>query len=116
MVSQKSVQEQLNRIGFNYHRMLNQTEIRELPRILLPDEEIYECVNGYYEAGMALLIATNVRVLLVDKKPLKYLNVEDLRFDMINQLDYSHRMMGAQISISAGNKILKFRSYNQQRL
>ena len=73
-------------------------------------------VNGIYEGGFALLVATDVRVLLIDKKPLNYLTVEDLRFDMINEMDYNHRLLGAAISIATGNKNLKFRSYNQPRL
>lgn len=116
MVSKQSVESQLIRLGFNYHSWVNRAEIRELPNIILPDEEIYECVNGYYEGGFALLVATNIRVLLIDKKPFNYLTVEDLRFDMINEMDYSHRMMGATISISVGTKNLRFRSYNQPRL
>lgn len=115
MVSAQSVEEQLKRLSFNVHAW-GRTEVSELPNILLPDEEIYEVVNGIYEGGFALLVATNIRVILIDKKPLKYLTVEDLRFDMINEIDYSHRLFGAQISISTGSKNLKFRSYNQPRL
>lgn len=115
MVSQASVDEQLKRINFKQHGW-GRTEIRELPNILLPDEEIYECVNGIYEGGFALLVATNVRVLLIDKKPLKYLTVEDLRFDMITELDYNHRLFGAHIRLSAGSRNLKFTSVNQPNL
>lgn len=115
MVSQKSVAAQLKRIGFNQHAW-GRAEVRELPNIILPDEEIFECVNGIYEGGFALLVATDVRVLLIDKKPLNYLTVEDLRFDMINEIDYNHRALGAYVEISTGNRELKFRSYNQPRL
>ncbi len=115
MVSVKSVEKQLKSIKFNLHSW-GKSEIRELPHILMSDEVIYECVNGMYEGGFALLVATDSRVLLVDKKPLNYLTVEDMRFEMINELDYSHRLIGAQINISAGAKNLKFKSYNQQRL
>jgi len=115
MVDVKSVHAQLKRINFSVNAW-GQAEIRELPNILHPDEKIYECVNGIYDGGFALLVATDMRVLLVDKKPLNYLTVEDLRFDMINEIDYSHRLMGAKITISAGNKTLNFRSYNQGRL
>jgi hypothetical protein len=115
MVSQKSVADQLKRIGFNQHAW-GRAEVRELPNVILPDEEIFECVNGIYEGGFALLVSTNVRVLLIDKKPLNYLTVEDLRFDMINEIDYNHRAFGAYVEISAGNRELKFRSYNQPRL
>ena len=115
MASLKSVEQQLKRIHYNAYGW-GRSEIKELPTILLDDENIFECVNGVYEGGFALLIATDIRVLLVDKKPFKYLTVEDLRFDMINQIDYSHRLFGARINISAGAKNLKFKSYNQPRL
>ena len=115
MVSSKSVEEQLKNINFSA-KSWGKAEIGELPSILLDDEMIFECVNGTYEGGFALLVATNIRLLLIDKKPLKFLTVEDLRFDMINQIDYSHRLMGARINVSAGNKNLKFTSFNQQRL
>lgn len=115
MVSLKSVEKQLKSIHFN-QRAWGRTELSELPHILMPDEEIFECVNGYYEGGFALLCATNIRLLLIDKKPLKYLTVEDVRFEMINQIDYSHRLLGAHITVSTGIKSLRFTSYNQQRL
>lgn len=115
MVSTRSIEEQLKRIGFNHHGW-GRTEVRELQNIIMPDEEIAECVNGLYEGGFALLLATDLRVLLVDKKPLNYLTVEDLRFDMINEIDYSHRLIGAHIRISAGETNLQFNSINQARL
>lgn len=115
MVSQQSIQAQLGRLGFNTSTW-GKTEVDELQNIIIPEEIIYECVNGVYEAGFCLLVATNFRVLLVDKKPLNYLTVVDLRFDMINDIEYSHRLMGAQITINTGSKTLRFRSYNQQRL
>ena len=115
MVSKQSVKNQLKKLGFNYTGW-GRTEVSELHNILLPDENVFELVNGYYEGGFALLVATDIRVLLVDKKPMKYLTVEDLRFDMINEMDYSHRLLGAHISIATGNKNLKFTSINQPRL
>src|SRR3954470_20680266 len=115
MVSKKSVEKQLKDLDFN-HKGWGRTEVNELHNILLPDEKIYEVVNGIYEGGFAMLVATDVRVLLVDKKPLNYLTVEDLRFDMINEIDYSHRLIGAHISISTGNRDLKFTTVNQPRL
>jgi hypothetical protein len=115
MVTKDSIESQLKRIGFNIHGW-GRTEAHELPNIILPDEEILDAVNGIYEGGFALCVATDVRVLLIDKKPLNYLTVEDLRFDMINEIDYSHRLFGARITISTGPKTLRFMSFNQQRL
>mgnify|MGYP003553114056 CR=1 FL=1 len=115
MVSSESVQQQLRDINFNVHGW-GRTEAKELPHIMIADEEIYEVVNGIYEGGFALLVATNFRMLLIDKKPLNYLTVEDLRFDMISEIDYAHRLLGARINIATGSKNLRFTSYNQQRL
>lgn len=115
MVSPQEVEQQLSRINVKTSGW-GRREFEELPNIMLPGEEIYECVNGIYEGGFALLIATDVRVLLVDKKPLNFLTVEDMRFDMISEMDYNHRLLGAFVSISSGNKNLNFRSYNQPRL
>lgn len=115
MVTRQSIEAQLKKIGFN-ERAWGRQEIKELPNVILPDEEIFECVNGVYEGGFALLVATDVRVLLIDKKPLNYLTVEDLRFDMINEIDYNHRAFGAYVDITTGNRELKFRSYNRERL
>jgi len=115
MISAASVKQQLKQLNFK-HNGWGRGEVIELEHILVPDEKIYECVNGVYEGGFALLVATDVRVLLIDKKPLNYLTVEDLRFDMINEIDYSHRLIGARINIATGSKTLRFFSYNQRRL
>ncbi len=115
MVSVETVHNQLEKLHFNVHGW-GRSEANELPHILMPDEEIHDLVNGVYEGGFALLVATNMRILLVDKKPLNYLTVEDLRFDMISEIDYSHRVIGANVSISTGSKNLRFTSLNQQRL
>lgn len=115
MVTNEDLAKQLERVGFKMDGW-GKAEVHELPHILVPGEEIYELVNGVYEGGFALLMASNVRLLLIDKKPLNYLTVEDFRFDMINEIDYSHRLMGAQIRVSTGSKTLRFRSYNQKRL
>ena len=115
MVSKYEIEKQLNAIGF-VNNSWNYKEIRELPSIILPDEKIYECVHGWYENGVALLIGTNFRIILIDKKPLHFLKVEDLRFDMINQIDYAHGIFDASIIIATGNKTLRFRSFSQKRL
>lgn len=115
MITQQQLNQQLKRIGFNPQGW-GRTEAHELCNILHEREEIEECVNGYYDAGFALLVATKNRLLLVDKKPLSYLTVEDMRFDMINEFDYSHRLFGAQVTISSGSKTFNFKSTNKIRL
>jgi hypothetical protein len=115
MVSKNEIIKQLKKINFD-HKGWGRSEAAELQNVIIPGEEIYECVNGMYEGGFALLVATDIRLLLIDKKPLNFLTIEDMRFDTINEMDYNHRLFGADIGISAGSKNLRFRSYNQQKL
>jgi len=62
-----------------------------------------------------MLVATNQRVLLIDKKPL-YLTLEDIRYDMMAEVDYNHRLMNASILIVTPSKTLRFVAYNNDRL
>lgn len=115
MISKQAVEEQLKRIGCNF-RFWGRSEVNELGRILMEDEVIAECVNGEYANGFAMLVTTNHRLLLIDKKPLLYLTVEDYRYEMITEFNYNHRLMNATINIYTTNKTLTFTSWNQHRL
>jgi len=115
MISKQAVEEQLKRIGCNF-RFWGRSEVNELGRILMEDEIIAECVNGEYTNGFAMLVATNHRLLLIDKKPLLYLTVEDYRYEMITEFNYNHRLMNATINVHSTNKTLTFTSWNQRRL
>lgn len=110
----KQLEDQLKRIGCNF-RFWGRAELRELANVLLPGEVLEHCVNGSYEGGFALLAATDQRVLLVDKKPM-YLTLEDIRFDMISEIDFNHRMLNSNVFICTPNKALRFVGYNQARL
>jgi hypothetical protein len=115
MISKQAVEEQLERIGCNF-RFWGRSEVNELGRILMDDEIIAECVNGEYGNGFAMLVSTNHRLLLVDKKPFLYLTVEDYRYEMITEFNYNHRMLNATINIYTANKTMTFTSWNQHRL
>ena len=116
MVTREYVQQQLKLIGYKVG-FFNKAEVNELVNILMPNENIYECVNGYYEGGYALLVVTNDRLLLIDKKPLQFLTIEDVRFTQISQIFYNNRLIGAFMSIFfLGVKNLKFNSLNKTRL
>lgn len=110
----KHLEEQLKKIGCNF-QFWGRAELRELANVLLPDEVVKHVVNGTYEGGFAQLAATDQRVLLIDKKPM-YLTLEDVRFDMIAEIDYNHRLVNATVCIFTPNKSLRFTGFNQVRL
>ena len=108
------LEDQLRQIGCNF-RFWGRAELRELANVLLPGEQVRHCINGQYEGGFAMLCATDQRVLLIDKKPM-YLTLEDVRFDMVAEVDYNHRLLNATMHICTPNKMLRFTAYNQARL
>jgi hypothetical protein len=114
MVSLHAVEEQLKAIGCNF-RFFNRAELRELCHVLLEGEKIANCIGGQYEGGYALLCATDTRVLLVDKKP-RFLTLKDIRYEMITELDFNHRLLNATVRVFTPNKDLHFTAWNQRRM
>ena len=114
MVSFKTVEEQLKKVGCNF-AVWGRSEIRELSNVLMPDEIIAQAVNGTYDGGFALMCVTQYRVLLVDKKPM-LLTVEDLRYDMIAEVDLHARMLMSSVRIFTPIRNLVFNSWSQARL
>lgn len=114
MVSLTEVENQLKRIGVSI-RFWGRAEMRELQHILIPGEQIKACMNGRYEGGFAMLCATDQRLLLIDKKPL-YLTVEDIRYDMIVEVDFGYRLLDASATVCTPNKTLAFTTFRQKEL
>jgi hypothetical protein len=114
MVSFAHVEEQLKLVGCNF-KLWGRSEIRELSNVLMPEEVIAQAVNGTYEGGFAMLVVTNYRVLLVDRKPM-LLTIEDIRYDMMSEVDYHNRLMGATVRIFTPMRNLVFSSWSNVRL
>jgi hypothetical protein len=114
MHSYQSVIHQLEQLGVRPGRLFL-GEVRTLPRILLPDENIEMFMSGRYEAGPAILVATNKRLILVDKKPFN-LSIEDIPYDMISEVQYSMQAFNAKITIHSISKTVNMMSYRQSML
>ena len=114
MVSAKEIDRQLKNIGVSFWFFGN-AELRELRQILVEGEIIEHCIVGRYEGGFAVLCATNLRLLLIDKKPF-YLTLEDVRYDMIVEVDFAHRLLDASITVCTPNKTLRFTGTKKQQM
>ncbi|MFZ1484013.1 MAG: PH domain-containing protein [Candidatus Saccharimonadales bacterium] len=114
MVTKEVVETQLKAIGCNYG-LWGSTEINELHKILWPGETIQYAINGYYDGGFALMCVTTMRVLIIDKKPLSF-TVEDLRYDMIAEVDYTARIVTARIYIVTPLRTLIFTGWGIKKV
>lgn len=114
MVDLKTIDAQLKKVGMQ-NQFIGRPEVRELCHILAPNEEIQHAVMGKYEGGFALIVATDHRVLLIDKKPW-FLTMEDICYDMISEVDLHSRLIDSTASIITLNKTLNFTSLRRTRL
>lgn len=114
MVHQSIIEARLNQLGIKKSRWFK-PEIRELSRILMDNETIITVVTGRYYGGFALLVATDHRLLLIDKKVL-FLTVDDIRYDMISEIDFNSRLFDSTIHIYTVNKQHSFTSTRGKQL
>lgn len=114
MKSLADIELALSRLGVK-NQFFGKAEIKELKHILTDDEIITNAATGRYENGFCLIVATDRRLLLIDKK-MWFLSIEDIRFDMITELDYCARLLDATLSVRTINKIMRVTSFRPKHL
>ncbi len=114
MVDKRTIKMQLATIDADLPFWVN-AEVNQLATILVPNEVIQHAINGRYEGGLALLCATNLRLLIIDKK-LLFLAVEDIRYDMIAEVNFTNQLFDSRIHLSSFSKELWFNSYRKRQL
>lgn len=103
MPSFDEIKSQLSRLN-SASTVLARKEIKELPNILWEDEHIRDAVQGVYNNRIGLLVATDRRLVFVDKG-LMSLKVEDFQYDKISSIQYQTGWVLGQITIFAsGNR------------
>ena len=103
MADATSVNNAIRNLG-GTERFLGRGEIKALPSILWEDELPEKIIQGSYNNGSGILVATNKRLVFVDKG-LMSLKVEDFPCDKISSIQYSTGMLMGGIEIYAsGNK------------
>lgn len=88
----------------NDKRLLKCKEIKELPDILWEDETVEKLILGIYNNHAGLLVATNKRLVFVDKGFVN-LKVEDFPYGNISSIQYETGMVAGKVTIFAsGNR------------
>lgn len=83
------------------NKWLAQKEIKELPNILWDDEIVEKLIRGRFNKGTGVLVATNKRLVFVDKGMLFGLKVEDFAYDKISSIQYETGILMGKIKIFA---------------
>ncbi len=74
------------------------SEAKYLPYIIHDNEHIKAAVFGYQEAGFVMLVATDKRVIFLDKKPL-FINQDEVTFDVVSGVKLNETVMGATLKL-----------------
>lgn len=107
------IQTQLTKIGITQSSspaIWGRREIAELPAIIQEDEEIFGLVQGVYNGGQGILVATNKRLLFIDKGIVYGLKVEDFGLDKITSIQYESGLIFADIKIMASGNVAKIQN------
>ncbi|MFX3672849.1 MAG: PH domain-containing protein [Paenisporosarcina sp.] len=104
MPTLEEIKNQINMLD-GASRLLGIKEIKELPNILWENENVEKLVSGFYAGGNGILVATNKRVLFVNKGLVYGLKVEDFPYTNISSIEYSTGMLLGKIKFYvSGNK------------
>lgn len=113
MVHISVLQSQLTKLGVRLSRWFY-PELRELQQIMMDNEKIIAAAPGRYFNGFALLVATDLRLLLIDKRTF-FMTIEDTRYDMVSEIDFSSRVYDLTVHIHTLNKQHNFTSIKYRK-
>lgn len=95
-------------------KLLGRKEIKVLPGLLWEDEVVEKLVQGLYNNSQGVLIATNKRLVFVDKGLVK-LRVEDFPYDKMSSIQYELGVVFGKITIYTSGHRGEIRQVQKQR-
>src|SRR3989344_6821607 len=114
----QEIRNRLKEIGSaRYDLALPETDY--LPLLIHFDEKILGVVYGRYKqntnsvAGRGVLVATDKRILLVDKKPL-FLRNDELAYEAISGVSYSKAGLASTVSLHTRFGDIRVRTFNSK--
>lgn len=102
------IKEELDKLDIN-PTIFARKEIRALPDILSVDERIVYLVEGRNKTTQhhIILVATDRRLMFVDKEFMYGLTVEDYSYSKISSIQYETAMMLASIDIQVSDDLVE---------
>lgn len=92
---------------------LNMLESRWLPKVLTGDEQIGGVVYGHSNEGNSMLVATDKRLLFLDRKPL-FSKKDEISYDVVSGVSLSTAGLDTIVTLHTRIKDYAMRSFNQK--
>lgn len=77
---------ELHNVGIDHYQRLG-PEGQVLFALLRPNEHIGGVLYGHHETGTALMVATNQRLMFIDKKPF-FLKIDEIGYESLHAVNY----------------------------
>lgn len=78
-------------------------ELKELPKILEKDEDIKYLVSGMWEGKTYVIVATNSRVIFLDRGMIYGTTKHELQYDKISSVSYKKGLLLSEIDVYHGS-------------
>ncbi len=88
-------------------------ETHYLPHLIREDEHIEGTVYGRYSDGRGVLVATNQRILFLDKKPL-FMHRDDITFNIVSGISRTRVGPIGTVTLRTREGNYKIRTFNQK--
>ncbi len=104
----KRIREELIKAGVTTYG-LTKSESRYLPRVIHPDETIEAVVYGQHNSSSAMLVATDKRVIYLDKKPLVTI-LDEFPYETVAGVEFDVRTLFSTLTLRTrvGNYTIRY--------
>ncbi len=109
---QKRILEDLKRLGATKFELMT-SETNYLPKIIHHKEQLGGVAYGHHELGYSMLVATNRRIIFLDKKPF-FANVDDVTYEVVSGVSLSHAGFGSTLVLHTRIKDYKLLTMNDK--
>lgn len=106
------VYDELQKAGLPRYELLRM-ESRYLPHIIHDSEHIGGMVYGHHKDGFAVIVATDMRVIFLDKKPL-FINEDEITYRAVSGVSFNHAGPGAMVTLHTKIKDYPIQTLNER--
>ncbi len=106
------VKQELQALGVSKTGMLKM-ESRYLPQVVHEDEHIGGVVYGQHKGSSVMIVATDKRVIFLDRKPL-FSRKDEFKYDVVSGVEYSRVGFDSTVILHTRIKDINIRTMNQR--
>ena len=106
------VKKELKQLGVSSYGLWR-AEGRYLPQLVHQEEHVKGVVYGHDDSGRVMLAATDRRIIFLAKKPF-FVNEDEITYDVVSGVSYSHTGIGGSITLHTRVKDYKIRIFNKR--